>query len=208
MLSRCYRLHAPHTAQRGGGAYNCVPLQTPLNIHSDPEAKLRQHWLEHGKFIIIGCYKYFNSTIMQHLAPHVQLYKAARLCHPQRMAELRFTVADVRALLESAELLEFAPFLSSFSVDSLVTELPAYRAAVEELKTCYPQDIMPFWGRRSKTLPQWYALACAFATIAPSSAAAERVFSILNRSFGDQQQRALEDYVAGSCMLQYNDRLE
>ena len=38
-----------------------------------------------------------------------------------------------------------------------------------------------------------------------SSAAAERVLSILNQSFGDQQQLALEDYIETSLLLQYND---
>ena len=36
--------------------------------------------------------------------------------------------------------------------------------------------------------------------------AAERVFSMLNRSFGDQQQNSLEDYVEATIMLQYNKR--
>ena len=40
----------------------------------------------------------------------------------------------------------------------------------------------------------------------PSSAAAERVFSLLANSFSEQQTRALEDYVQTSVMLQYNYR--
>ena len=38
----------------------------------------------------------------------------------------------------------------------------------------------------------------------PSSAAAERVFSILKNTFGDQQQTPLGDYVEASLMVQYN----
>ena len=40
--------------------------------------------------------------------------------------------------------------------------------------------------------------------IQPSSAAAERVFSLLNNSFKENQARALEDYIETSIMLQYN----
>ena len=40
--------------------------------------------------------------------------------------------------------------------------------------------------------------------IQPSSAAAERVFSLLNNSFKENQARALEDYIATSIMLKYN----
>ena len=40
--------------------------------------------------------------------------------------------------------------------------------------------------------------------IQPSSAAAERVFSLLNNSFKENQARALEEYIEASIMLQYN----
>ena len=40
----------------------------------------------------------------------------------------------------------------------------------------------------------------------PSSGAAERVFSVLNNSFGKRQLSTLEDYVEASVMLQYNKR--
>ena len=42
------------------------------------------------------------------------------------------------------------------------------------------------------------------ALIQPSSAAAERVFSILASSFGKQQESSLEDYIQLSVMMQYN----
>ena len=40
----------------------------------------------------------------------------------------------------------------------------------------------------------------------PSSAAAERVFSLLSNSFKENQQNALEDYISTSVMLQYNSK--
>ena len=42
--------------------------------------------------------------------------------------------------------------------------------------------------------------------VQPSSAAAERVFSVLNNSFGANQTNSLEDYVEATVMLQYNNR--
>ena len=41
--------------------------------------------------------------------------------------------------------------------------------------------------------------------VQPSSAAAERVFSLLKSSFGDQQEAALQDYIETSLMLQHPD---
>ena len=41
--------------------------------------------------------------------------------------------------------------------------------------------------------------------VQPSSAAAERVFSLLESSFSQRQSSALEDYISLSVMLQYNN---
>ena len=40
----------------------------------------------------------------------------------------------------------------------------------------------------------------------PNSAAAERVFSMLKRMFGDMQMRALVDMIQAALMLNYNGR--
>ena len=42
--------------------------------------------------------------------------------------------------------------------------------------------------------------------VQPSSAAAERVFSLLENSFTKLQERSLQDYVSLSIMLQYNSK--
>ena len=42
--------------------------------------------------------------------------------------------------------------------------------------------------------------------VQPSSAAAERAFSLLSASFHEQQDHALSDYVQASLMLQYKNR--
>ena len=42
--------------------------------------------------------------------------------------------------------------------------------------------------------------------VQPSSAAAERAFSLLSAAFSDQQDGALADYLHASVMLQYNKR--
>ena len=52
----------------------------------------------------------------------------------------------------------------------------------------------------------WAKAFTLVALVRPSSAAAERVFSILSDSFSSQQHLALEDYIQLSVMLQYNDR--
>ena len=58
----------------------------------------------------------------------------------------------------------------------------------------------------STALPFWSAALRKVLLIQPSSAAAERVFSLLNASFSDQQEHSLQDYIELSLMFQYNKR--
>ena len=56
-------------------------------------------------------------------------------------------------------------------------------------------------------LPIWSSAAKQIFLVQPSSAASERVFSLLKAaSFKDQQESSLQDYVETSLMLQYNKR--
>ena len=52
----------------------------------------------------------------------------------------------------------------------------------------------------------WSSAAKQIFLVQPSSAASERVFSLLKASFKDQQESSLQDYVETSLMLQYNKR--
>ena len=63
-------------------------------------------------------------------------------------------------------------------------------------------------GEAGEELPHWSAAAACQQVLLcqPSSAAVERVFSSLKNSFGDQQSRALEDYIELALMLQHNKR--
>ena len=65
-------------------------------------------------------------------------------------------------------------------------------------------DQLQWWKLHAATLPNWSAAAKKMILIQPSSAAAERVFSLLKASFG--QDMALQDYIEASIMLQYSKR--
>ena len=67
-------------------------------------------------------------------------------------------------------------------------------------------EVLEWWHRNEMKLPNW-ANACKQALlIQPSSAAVERVFSLLQNSFQKQKESAMEDYIESSLMLQYNKR--
>ena len=63
-----------------------------------------------------------------------------------------------------------------------------------------------WWAKYAKDLPAWAELARLVFLASPSSAAVERVFSILRNTFDAGQKLALEDYVETSLLLQYNNR--
>ena len=46
--------------------------------------------------------------------------------------------------------------------------------------------------------PNWKEVAAKLLLLQPSSAAAERVFSLLKNSFGEQQLNSLENYLEAS----------
>ena len=64
---------------------------------------------------------------------------------------------------------------------------------------------MQWWKDVSPDLPSWSFAVQKVVLVQPSSAAAERVFSLLVTMFGDQQHDALEDYVEAALMLRVND---
>ena len=67
-------------------------------------------------------------------------------------------------------------------------------------------DEMVWWRRHRLSLPHWSFAAHNLAFVQPSSAAAERVFSILRSHFDDHQAGVLEDYLEAAVMLAYNYR--
>ena len=60
--------------------------------------------------------------------------------------------------------------------------------------------------QQSDILLHWPSAVVKVLLVQPSSAAAERVFSILNSSFNDSQEHALVDYFQACVMLQNNNR--
>ena len=96
------------------------------------------------------------------------------------------------------------PFLDTAAITQLKAELPAYLAKA----TGISPELSPlaWWKLNAASLPSWSIATQQVLLIQPSSAASERVFSLLNNSFDRQQYSALQDYIEASLMLQYNCR--
>ena len=89
-------------------------------------------------------------------------------------------------------------------IPGLKIELAAYKAACAELPK--DVDILRWWRLQRAKLPSWVKLLRLVLLLSPSSAAVERVFSIMRRTFHEQQDAALADMIRTSLMLQYNSR--
>ena len=66
--------------------------------------------------------------------------------------------------------------------------------------------IAQFFASNKALIPEFYSLFRDCALVTASSAGAERVFSLLTNTFGDQQLNCLEDYIETALMLQYRKR--
>ena len=100
-------------------------------------------------------------------------------------------------------MIPFLHYLPSKLLDSfLKAELATYLSKAEDVNASV--DLLDWWKNAQIDLPTWSSAAMKVLLVQPSSASAERVFSLLNSSFNEQQLNSLEDYVESSIMLQYN----
>lgn len=87
---------------------------------------------------------------------------------------------------------------------NLIAELVTYYVLAEGVAQTV--DVLPWWFGVRHRLPNWYNHVLPEAVLMqPTSATAERVFSMLSWMFGEDQFAALEDYKETALMLRYNE---
>jgi hypothetical protein len=108
----------------------------------------------------------------------------------------------LEALLIEVEKAQFLPWGVRI-IASLKMELPAYKKIADQCDT--NMDRWEFWRTYYLSLPAWYKLAEEIVLVMVSSASVERIFSLLNNSFDNQQQNSLNDYKEATVRLRYNE---
>ena len=126
----------------------------------------------------------------------LEAFKAARLFSPAKLQQLKPSVSTL-------DTLSVFPFLRS-EIPALKEELPLYMAASGDIDPSY--DPLLFWKQHEPSSPTWSQAARQRILVQPSSAASERVFSLLRNSFGERPNSALQDYIKASIMMQCNNR--
>ena len=149
-----------------------------------------------------ACVKPALDYYAQHLAAEamsrpLSAFKAARLFSPRKLQEINPSCSDVDSL-------SAFPFFQPPPVTALKNEFPQCIAAAEDV--CSEYSPLDFWKNHETTLPAWGEAANKVLSVQPSSAAAERIFSLLKCNVGEQQLSALEDYIETWLTLQYNKR--
>jgi hypothetical protein len=158
--------------------------------------------------IVMPSRTYFETTIIGTLAPMIELLKICRLVNPYRFSALKPTLSEFRAAVNSLDFFEpdvvnaiCVGFSDYVRLANELPPLPADHSLDDKLKA-----IKTFWRANAVELKPLSPFVRYCFTIQCSSAAVERVFSILKNCFGDRQTNSLEDYVCLSLMRQYNKR--
>ena len=157
---------------------------------------VQQRWMRFVNACIKPALDYYKEHLKADLMNiPMKAFKAARLFSPHIVQKIKPECTGL------TDLLSF-PFITESALTALKEEFPKYAAIAEDVSDEF--TVLEFWKSNSKELPKWGEAASRVLLCQPSSAAAERVFSIMNHSFGDQQLSSLEDYLEASVMMQYN----
>ena len=159
---------------------------------------IEQQWYTYAVQCIEPSIQYFQVKFGNDSEKPLAVFKAARLFSPVRLHEIQPTALD----LDQLKVLLFLD--DSTVLSNLKVELPSYLAKASQVNSDF--DILEWWKLHEAELPHWSSAVKKGLLLQPSSAASERVFSLLNNSFNDRQYNFLEDYIEASIMLQYNSR--
>ena len=143
-------------------------------------------------------FRFFQQKFNNEFHSVVRAFRSARLCCPIQVQQLRPTAAFVE------ELKNFSFLDDDATIASLVDELPRYLAKADGVQMTSERDKVAWWSSNSESLPHWSAVVKKVLLVQPSSAEAERVFSVMESLFNKQQDSALEETVEASVMLSFN----
>ena len=155
----------------------------------------KQLLLNHAHQCIQPGIDYFNNQLSSSLKTSLSAFKSSRLFCPHKLQKMQPDAA-------SLDCLSAFPFFKAQEIELLKAELPLYLAKTADLDSSI--DSLEWWKQNASELPSWASAARKVLIVQPSSAASERIFSLLKSSFGDQQDASLQDYIETSLMLQYN----
>ena len=152
------------------------------------------YYLEGDRLLVFSCYERLATVSNE----NVCAFCSARLCCPVQVQQLHSTAASVE------ELRRFRFLDNDAIIQGLTAELPRYLAVADGADLQTEEEKLQWWSRNEANPPNWSSVVKKVLLVQPSSASAERVFSIMKNFFTNQQDAALEQTVEASVMLCYN----
>ena len=160
--------------------YNHISLEHYPNVtalareQAQGNSSHEQQLLAYAKSCVIPAYAYFKTKFDNDLKSTLDAFKAACYFNPCKLAELKPTSADIDDLC-------CFPFLKSETIADFKSELPQYLAIAEGVSPKI--NPVEWWKTHEDDLPNWARSCKMVLLVQPSSAAAERAFSLLASSF-------------------------
>jgi hypothetical protein len=112
-----------------------------------------------------------------------------------------------------SDMAKITPLAQHDLITGMLKELPVYMAVSA---TCpgfntqsvseFSEGVLKWWKMNHPQFPTWAIAARIVFAMLPSSAPCERVFSLVECMFGQDQLSSLADQLQGSVMLRYNKR--
>ena len=164
----CVRSLYAHISVRNFRNINAVARQL-----AGGNRMLEQQLVTYASRCVDPAFEYFSTKFDNDLETAMQAFKVARFFCPIKISELKPVASDLDGLC-------CLPFLDAADINNLKCELPVYLAAVEAISDSI--DPMWWWKTHQNQLPHWASVCKRILLIQPSSAAAERVFSLLANS--------------------------
>ena len=134
-----------------------------------------QQWISYALSCVQNGISYFNSKFGNDSQAPLNAFKAARYFSPSQVKSMNPSAPDIDCLTA-------IPFLNDpATITSLKQELPTYLARADAVNPSI--NVLEWWKENHKALPIWSSAASKIVLLQPSSAAAERFFSLLSTSF-------------------------
>ena len=134
---------------------------------------------------------YFGQKIWE--TKSIAIFEAARVFVPSKV-----TSYEVKNIQESISKFSCLSILQA----SMLIEIPTYLVLAASFHN--GDDLHNFWKSNQAKIPTWASAFQRVSLIQPSSAAVERVFSILQNITSSSQSRLLEDALEATLMRRYN----
>ena len=119
------------------------------------------------------------------------------------------------APLDSSTACDLTPLAAMLAAQEMKSEIVKYNQIIKEIKPAAERldakgndtfSLLDFWRANETVIPSFAYVLRAVLANSPNSVPPERVFSILNDTFKEDQDSSLADYIELSLMLQYNKR--